>query len=173
MLIGRTGSDQHPTRTWFVTCTYKKPRLCAIFKQWKHWSKSRTPPADLYLRLFLSCALETEPQRQKTYFRTNAPSEHSDQYAHSYCPIGIFTLRFLDSQCCKLSSCGQWRFWSDCAHVRRYVSWRFGSFVSWYAWTCLYILRELYSRISIAQTPMARLPWLIWTRFWVLAKFFR
>ena len=30
-----------------------------------------------------------------------------------------------------------------------------------------------YSRPSMARTPMARLPWLIRTRFWVPTKFFR
>ena len=30
-----------------------------------------------------------------------------------------------------------------------------------------------YSRTSMARTPMARLPWLIRTRFWVRTKFFR
>ena len=34
------------------------------------------------------------------------------------------------------------------------------------------ILRK-YSRTSIARTPMARLPWLIRTHFWVPTKFFR
>ena len=31
----------------------------------------------------------------------------------------------------------------------------------------------IYSRTSMARTPMARLPWLIRTRFWVPTKFFR
>ena len=31
----------------------------------------------------------------------------------------------------------------------------------------------IYSQTSIARTPMARLPWLIRTRFWVPTKFFR
>ena len=31
----------------------------------------------------------------------------------------------------------------------------------------------VYSRTSIARTPMARLPWLIQTRFWGPTKFFR
>ena len=35
------------------------------------------------------------------------------------------------------------------------------------------LLAPKYSRPSIARTPMARLPWLIRTRFWVPTKFFR
>ena len=38
-----------------------------------------------------------EPQRQKTYFQTCAPSEDSDQPAHARSLIRIFTRRFLDS----------------------------------------------------------------------------
>ena len=59
-------------------------------------------------------------------------SEDSDQPAHSRSLIRIFTGRILDSQGCKVSSCGQRRPWSDCAdaqadlslrwaHVRRFV----------------------------------------------------
>ena len=46
-----------------------------------------------------------EPQRQKTYLWTCAPSEGSDQTAR----IRIFTVRVSDSQGYKVSSCGQRR----------------------------------------------------------------
>ena len=32
--------------------------------------------------------------------------------------IRIFTVGFLDSQGCKVSSCGQWRHWSDCTDMQ-------------------------------------------------------
>ena len=41
-----------------------------------------------------------EQQGQKTYLRTCAPSEDSDQTAHSRSLIRIFTGRNLDSQGC-------------------------------------------------------------------------
>ena len=45
---------------------------------------------------------------QKTYLRTCAPSEDSDQSAHSRSLIKVFTGRILDSQGCIVSLCGQW-----------------------------------------------------------------
>ena len=57
-------------------------------------------------------------QRQKTHLRICAPSEDSDQPALSRSLIRIFTGRILDSQDCKVSSCGQWRLWSDCADAQ-------------------------------------------------------
>ena len=44
-------------------------------------------------------------QRQKTYFRAYAPSEDSDQTAHSRSLIRIFTGRILDTHGYKVSSC--------------------------------------------------------------------
>ena len=37
---------------------------------------------------------------------------------------------------------------------------------------CANICQTVYSWTSLAQTPMARLPWLIWIRFWVPTNFF-
>ena len=54
--------------------------------------------------LFSSCRT-VEPQHQKTYLQTYAPSEDSDQPAHSRRLIRIFTGRIFDSQECKVSSC--------------------------------------------------------------------
>ena len=59
---------------------------------------------------FLLLFLGMEPQRQKTYLRTCAASEDSDQPAHSRSLIRIFTRRILDSQGCICFSCGQQRF---------------------------------------------------------------
>ena len=50
--------------------------------------------------------------------RTYAPSEDSDQTAHSRSLIRIFTGRILDSEGCKVSSCCQRRLWSDCADAQ-------------------------------------------------------
>ena len=73
-----------------------------------HWNRN----AKLcYLRLSF------ELYRQKTYLRTCAPSEASDQTAHSRSLIRIFTVCTLESQGCKVSSCGQRRLRSNCANV--------------------------------------------------------
>ena len=53
---------------------------------------------------------QTNRNVRKTYHRTCGPSEDSDQTAHSRSLIRIFTGRILDSQGCKISSCGQRRF---------------------------------------------------------------
>ena len=65
-----------------------------------------------------------EPQRQKTYLRTCAPSEDSDQPAHSRSLIRTFTRRILDSQGCKVSSWGRRILWSYCAHAQADLSLR-------------------------------------------------
>ena len=59
---------------------------------------------------------------QKTYLRTCAPSEDSDQPAHSRSLIRIFTGRILESQGSNVSSCGQRRLWSDCANAQADLS---------------------------------------------------
>ena len=58
------------------------------------------------------------------YVRKRAPSEDSDQPALSRSLIRIFTRRYLDSQWCKVSSCGQRRLWSDCADAQADLSLR-------------------------------------------------
>ena len=50
--------------------------------------------------------------------RTCAPSGYSNQSAHSHSLIRIITWRVMYSQGCKVSSCGQRRFWSDCANTQ-------------------------------------------------------
>ena len=73
-----------------------------------------------------------ESQHQKTYLWISAPSEDSDQTAHSRSLIRIFTGRILDSHGCKVSSwwqktllilrgCAGWFESSLPAHVRRYI----------------------------------------------------
>ena len=66
---------------------------------------------DLYQIVRLRCPKDTfsngavQLQRQKKRLRTCAPSEDSDQPAHSRSLIRIFTWCILDSQGCKVSSC--------------------------------------------------------------------
>ena len=86
------------------------------------------------------------------HLRTCAPSEDSDQHAHSHSLMKIFTVRNLDRdrKRCKLSSYEQWMLQSDCteaqAHyivrcvpVRRHVFWRWDWYVSaklvWPKWS--------------------------------------
>ena len=69
-------------------------------------------------------AFSNEPQRPKMYLRTCAASEDSDQPAHSRSLIRILSGRILDSQGCKVSSCGQRRLWSDCADAQADLSLR-------------------------------------------------
>ena len=59
-----------------------------------------------------------EPKRPETRLGTCAPSEYSDQPAHSRSLIRIFTGRILYSQGSTVSSCRQWRLWSDCADAQ-------------------------------------------------------
>ena len=58
------------------------------------------------------------------YLRTRAPSEDSDQTAHSRSLIRIFTGRNLDSQGCKVSSRRQQRLKSDCVDAQADLSLR-------------------------------------------------
>ena len=59
-----------------------------------------------------------------TYLWICAPSEDSDQPAHSHSLIRIFTERILDSQGCEVSSCGQRRHGLDCPGVQADLSLR-------------------------------------------------
>ena len=69
-----------------------------------------------------SClACQCEPWRQKTYLRTCAPRENLDQTRRL---IIIFSGRILDREGCKVSSCGKWRLWSDCADAQADLSLR-------------------------------------------------
>ena len=65
----------------------------------------------------LMCRIN-EPWRQKTYLRTCALSEDSDQPAHLRSLIRIFTGRNWDTQGCKVYSYGQGTLWSDCANAQ-------------------------------------------------------
>ena len=65
-----------------------------------------------------------EPLRRKTYLLRCAPSEYSDQPAHSRSLIRIFTGRIFNSQGCKVSSCEQRRLRSDCADAQADLSLR-------------------------------------------------
>ena len=69
-----------------------------------------------------------------------APNEDSDHPAHLRSVFRIFTVHIFNSQDCKVSSCGQKRLigllgcansstGTCCAHVRRYVFWRCGSYI--------------------------------------------
>ena len=78
---------------------------------------------------FCTCTIASsrhiiEPHRQNTYIRTHAPSHASDQPEHSRSLIRIFTERFLESQGWRVSSCRQWRLWSDCADAQADLSHR-------------------------------------------------
>ena len=73
--------------------------------------------------------------RKRTFgrIRTYAPSEDSDQTAHSRSLIRIFTERILDSQGCKVSSCGQRRFDQT---VRICFESSLGAHISTYVFSC-------------------------------------
>ena len=58
------------------------------------------------------------------YLRTRAPSEDSDQTAHSRSLIRIFTGRNLDSKGRNVSPCGHRRLKSDCADAQADLSLR-------------------------------------------------
>ena len=65
-----------------------------------------------------------EPQRKKAYIRTCAPSEDSDQIACSAQSDQNLHWALLDSTGCRVSSCGQWRLWSDCVDAQADLSLR-------------------------------------------------
>ena len=67
------------------------------------------------------------PQRQKTYLRTCALSDHSDKPAHLSHLIRILTRRIVDSQWGKLSSYGQQKLWSACVEAQADLSLRWAN----------------------------------------------
>ena len=54
-----------------------------------------------YVYVLIQASQSNEQKCQKTYLLTCAPSEDSDQPAHSRRLIGIFTVSIVDSQGCK------------------------------------------------------------------------
>ena len=93
---------------------------------WERGSKTWQLPTNQYASIAFPMAFVsiTELQRQKTYLRTCAPREDSDQPAHLGSLIRIFTERILNSQWCNVSLCGQRRLWSDCADAQADLSLR-------------------------------------------------
>ena len=92
-----------------------------------------------YYILIISALCIHEDQRPKTYLRTYAPCDNSDQPAHSRRLIRIVAGRILDRQGRKVSSIGQrtlirllgsagWFESSWGAHIRRYVFSCWGSY---------------------------------------------
>ena len=161
------------------------PCLCKL----RHW-----------IRLwYKSSFFEFWVATSKTYIRTYAPSEDSDQPAHSRSLIRIFRKCILANQGCKVSSCGQRRLWLGCAGAQDYADAQADQSLRWahtsegtfsyvrlsYIFIFLNIaaapslcklrltLFGLYSMTSMARTRMARLPWMIWTRFSVPTKSFQ
>ena len=101
--------------------------------------------------------MANEPHRDKTNKIACVPSEDSDQPGHPPGLIRVFAVRSMGSWGSKLSSCGQWRLWSDWADVPRLI-WVFagrtavllvlscrGSFVS-VKFTCLPTMKFLLSK---------------------------
>ena len=93
-----------------------------------------------------------------TYLLTFAPSEESDQPAHSRSLIRIFTGHILDSQGA-VFSCRQWRFRPDCtdvpadlsprcAYFRRYVFWRCGQYSYGFRFFIHALLNYIYTRVT-------------------------
>ena len=99
-----------------------------------------------------------KPQLQKMYLRTNTPSEYSDQPVHLQSLISILTQHILDSQGCKVSSCGRRRLWADCANAQADLSLRWAhvsectfSHIVAHTWsTCIYSTSSLpYKNVSL------------------------
>ena len=86
----------------------------------------------LYQQIILRYERDSfEPKRQETYPRTCAPSEDSNQPAHSRSLIRIFSGRIFDLQGCNASSCGQRRLWSDCADAHADLNLRWANIWEW------------------------------------------
>ena len=87
--------------TWRMLM-YEKTCLIPIFKRF-------STATMLWFLDRLKRTKSNEPKRKKTYHRTCAPREDSDQPAHSYNLIIIFTGLILGSQGGKISSCRERR----------------------------------------------------------------
>ena len=129
----------------------------SLYQHWSIWVVSAC------LELF-------ELQRKNNpYPQTFAPSEDSDQPAYSRSLFRIFTKCVLDIQWCKVSPCGQWRLWSDCADAQddlclRWMHMSEGTFshVETHFYSCITVvfLRYImtYSRTSLSRTRLFRIP---------------
>ena len=113
----KESEETEEIKTFPSTLThYKDSRPCPtvsqyqldapVMKDTQHLCTTRPPPDPDISRKF-----------RKTYLRTCAPSEDSDQPAHSRSVIIIFAGRILERQGCKFSSCRQIRLirMRDCA----------------------------------------------------------
>ena len=74
--------------------------------------------------LICICPSKYEPQREKTYLLTCAPSEDSNQLVGSCSLIRVFVVRMKKFCIHDYRKCAKWRFWSESlldAQVCRYV----------------------------------------------------
>ena len=116
-----------------------------------------------YFSFFFSvCYSQTihwfEPQSQKTYHRTCAPSDNPDQTAHSRILIRLLT-GLIWIQDCSDCICAQTGLSIHEAHMSE----RAVSYVAVRSTRSKFI--SVYNGTSIARTLMSRLSWLIRTRF--------
>ena len=111
-----------PSLIWIFTVRMKKAWVLCYLLSGKRrlWSDCADAQADPSLRWctyhfvgfvmrWLIYYITVTNERQKMYFQT---------CAHLRSPIGIFTRHISDSHGCKVSSCGQRRFWSECADAQ-------------------------------------------------------
>ena len=94
-----------------------------------------------------------DPKCQEMYLQRWAPSEDSDQPAHSRSLIRIFTGRVLASQGVKGSSCGQRRPWSVCADAQADLSLRWAHMS---AGTFSYVKAQLYALLLVSLEMVKR-----------------
>ena len=75
----------------------------------------------VFSTMWTKVVISVEPQREKTYLLKCAPNEDSNQPAHPCSLIKDFVVRMKKPCILGYPKCDQWRFWSDCARMRRLV----------------------------------------------------
>ena len=93
-IFAQTSHDLH----WLLTGPVDRVDWCS--------DRSELSPVAYGVRAFLFTFCIIRTPKWEMYLWTCAPSEDSDQLAHSRSLIRIFTGRILDSQGCKVSSLG-------------------------------------------------------------------
>ena len=106
----------------YVTCNTRVFMDMKPFSEYYSIYQCQNPNKNLWLIDGLDICKTPLIHHLNRNVREYAPSEDSDQPAHSRSLIRILTGRILDNQGYKVSSCGQRRLWSDCLDAQADLS---------------------------------------------------
>ena len=130
----RNGNLQHSHGTLVFNCFNKtvKKILCVTSLSLKTslfmtdlFQNNVTETATKLLPIIRVCMQTTfEPEHDKPNKIICAPSEDSDQPGHPPSLTRVFAVRSMSGQGPKMSSCGQWKLWSDMADTQADLSLR-------------------------------------------------